>query len=109
MGTNETTVHLSGHQGAIYDAFWDDHSETWLTAGGDGIVAEWPRNGKGEGRALLHHEKAFFAVSAHEDAALPARKTGSSFGGRLQNRLKPKGFKHTPTACLHWLGPLPVC
>lgn len=64
MGTNETTVHLSGHQGAIYDACWDAESHTWLTAGGDGIVAEWPSDGHGEGRALLHHEKAFFSVSS---------------------------------------------
>lgn len=79
MGTNETTLHLSGHQGAIYDAFWDAHSETWLTAGGDGIVAEWPRNGKGEGRALLHHEKAFFAVSAHKGRRVAGTENGELF------------------------------
>ena len=60
MGTHETTAHLSGHQGAIYDALWDPNTRTWLTAGGDGIVAEWHAQGTGEGRALLHHEKAFF-------------------------------------------------
>lgn len=79
MGTNETTVHLSGHQGAIYDAFWDAASGTWLTAGGDGIVAEWPEDGKGEGRALLHHEKAFFAVSARGTARAAGTENGELF------------------------------
>ena len=40
-----------------------------LKYGGDGIVAEWKADGSGEGRALLHHEKAFFSgepMPAHE-------------------------------------------
>ena len=79
MGTNETTVHLSGHQGAIYDACWDVASQTWLTAGGDGIIAEWPSNGQGEGSALLHHQKAFFSVSSHGAARAAGTENGELF------------------------------
>lgn len=79
MGTNETTVHLSGHQGAIYDVAWDSSTQTWLTAGGDGIVAEWNANGTGEGRALLHHEKAFFTVGAHDTLRAAGTENGELF------------------------------
>ena len=79
MGTNETTVHLSGHQGAIYDAAWDPITRTWLTAGGDGIVAEWHADGSGEGRALLHHEKAFFSVVSHATTRAAGTENGELF------------------------------
>ena len=79
MGTNETTVHLSGHQGAIYDACWDEASQTWLTAGGDGIIAQWPSDGQGEGRALLHHHKAFFSVSSFESQRAAGTENGELF------------------------------
>lgn len=79
MGTNETTVHLSGHQGAIYDAWWDAESQTWLTAGGDGIIAEWAADGRGEGHALLHHEKAFFSVSSLGTQRVAGTENGELF------------------------------
>lgn len=79
MGTNETTVHLSGHQGAIYDAAWDPTTQNWLTAGGDGIVAEWKADGSGEGRALLHHEKAFFSVGTHASSRAAGTENGELF------------------------------
>lgn len=79
MGTNETTVHLSGHQGAIYDAWWDAAGQTWLTAGGDGIIAEWPGDGQGAGRALLHHEKAFFSVSSSGEQRAAGTENGELF------------------------------
>lgn len=90
MGTNETTVHLSGHQGAIYDACWDGLSQTWLTAGGDGIVAEWPGDGHGEGRALLHHEKAFFAVSASGAFRAAGTENGELFRWTAENAAEAK-------------------
>ena len=79
MGTHETTAHLSGHQGAIYDALWDPNTRTWLTAGGDGIVAEWHAQGTGEGRALLHHEKAFFALGVHGTTRAAGTENGELF------------------------------
>lgn len=79
MGTNETTAHLSGHQGAIYDAAWDQSTQTWLTAGGDGFVAEWSADGTGEGRAILHHEKAFFAVGCHSRLRAAGTENGELF------------------------------
>ncbi|MAI24260.1 MAG: hypothetical protein CL828_09395 [Crocinitomicaceae bacterium] len=79
MGTNEKTTHLSGHQGAIYDACWAPSTQRWLTAGGDGIVAEWNSDGTGEGRALLHHDKAFFAVGCHSAQRAAGTENGELF------------------------------
>jgi WD40 repeat protein len=79
MGTNETTAHLSGHQGAIYDAAWDPSTQTWLTAGGDGIVAEWNADGSGEGRALLHHDKAFFSIGCLSNMRAAGAENGELF------------------------------
>ena len=78
-GNPRTTAHLSGHQGAIYDALWDPNTRTWLTAGGDGIVAEWHAQGTGEGRALLHHEKAFFTLGVHGTTRAAGTENGELF------------------------------
>ena len=79
MGTHETIQQLSGHQGAIYDVTWADDQSCWLTAGGDGIIAEWAEDGSGEGRAVLHHEQAFYSVSAHQQMRVAGAENGDLF------------------------------
>ena len=79
MGTHETIQQLSGHQGAIYDVTWANDQSCWLTAGGDGIIAEWAEDGSGEGRALLHHDQAFFSVSAHKRMRVAGAENGDLF------------------------------
>jgi WD40 repeat protein len=79
MGTNENIVHLSGHQGALYDACWDPETQTWLTAGGDGIVAEWNADGSAEGRAILHHDRAFFCIATSGSRRYAGTESGELF------------------------------
>ena len=64
-----------GHQGAIYDAVWHEGSQSWLTAGGDGVVPAW-KTGLADGRALFHHEQAFFSVAAFGSDVLAGNASG---------------------------------
>ena len=79
MGMDETFTQLSGHQGAIYDAAWNADTCTWMTAGGDGIVAEWSQDGSGEGKALLHHDRAFFSVGSWAAERVAGTENGELF------------------------------
>jgi WD40 repeat protein len=79
MGTNDTRYELSGHQGAIYDAVWDNQRSRWLTAGGDGIVAAWKEGDPSNGKALLHHDKAFFCVLALTTGLVAGTEDGELF------------------------------
>lgn len=62
MRTDSTTDRWTGHNGAIYDLTFDDLQESWLSAGGDGLIVRWA--GSGQGQAVMHHNEAFFSVSA---------------------------------------------
>lgn len=79
---------FSGHNGAIYDAaFWEAKS-AWVTAGGDGVVAMWGDDQLG--RAILHHQQAFYSVLTHEDWLFAGSSNGELFashGGTAPQRL----------------------
>ena len=79
MQTKEKNNLLSGHQGAIYDSIWDFGAQEWVTAGGDGVVAKWPFNRSDEGRAVLHHEKAFFCVCMSDSGLVAGTEDGDLF------------------------------
>ena len=49
---------LRGHQGAVYDLAWDTSERSWISAGGDGVVARWSF-GKTDGTALFQHASPF--------------------------------------------------
>ena len=75
MGTNEKTRHLSGHQGAIYDAIWNVERKKWITAGGDGVIAAWDQEAS-DGLALVHHAHAIFSLSQTEQTLLAGTEQG---------------------------------
>ena len=93
MGTNENIVHLSGHQGALYDACWDPESRTWLTAGGDGIIAEWNSDGSAEGRAILHHDRAFFCVATAGSRRYAGTESGELFSWNQSSPDRARRFE----------------
>lgn len=79
MSTLETIQRFSGHQGAIYDADWDESTQSWLTAGGDGVIAEWKTDQRSEGKALLHHDQAFFTIKSHREYRVAGAENGELF------------------------------
>ena len=69
---------LRGHQGAVYDLAWDTSEHSWISAGGDGVVARWSF-GKTDGTALFQHASPFFAVTVWDDLVLGGNHTGELF------------------------------
>lgn len=73
------SARLQGHSGAIYDVAWCGATNSWCTAGGDGVVATWGP-GADNGNALFHHASPFYAVSAWEDGVVAGNATGEVLG-----------------------------
>lgn len=71
------TVHR-GHQGAVYDVVWEGGNRTWLSAGGDGVVALWAL-GSEDGQAVFHHAAPFFCVGVWNGDAVAGNSTGEIF------------------------------
>ena len=69
---------LRGHQGAVYDLAWDASDRSWVSAGGDGVVARWSF-GNTDGTALFQHASPFFAVTVWDDLVLGGNHTGELF------------------------------
>jgi len=76
METNAIQRQLSGHNGAIYDACWDNYRREWLTAGGDGVVAAWSESASEHGRACFQSERAFYAVEALKTGPIAGTEDG---------------------------------
>ena len=65
MERSELLAVFSGHSGAVYDAAFWEATGRWVTAAGDGVVAQWDADG--QGTALLHHASPFFSVTTFGD------------------------------------------
>ena len=74
----ESTRLWRGHQGAVYDLIWHAHSNAWLSAGGDGVVASWQEN-DGNGKAIFQHGSAFYSVHALGAGTVAGNGSGEIF------------------------------
>lgn len=77
MQTDSKTERWTGHNGAIYDLAFDDLNNAWLSAGGDGLIVRWADSG--QGRAIMHHNEAFFSVSAAAGEVAAGTASGELF------------------------------
>ena len=66
---------LRGHQGAVYDLAWNNASNSWISAGGDGVLASW-KHGEENGTAIAHHTTPFYATAIWEEAVVGGNATG---------------------------------
>ena len=69
---------LRGHQGAVYDLAWNNASNSWISAGGDGVLASW-KHGEENGTAIAHHTTPFYATAIWEEAVVGGNATGELF------------------------------
>jgi WD40 repeat protein len=76
METNAIQRQLSGHDGAIYDACWDQYRGEWLTAGGDGVVAAWGKTDEEHGRAIFQSKQAFYSVTPMKSGPIAGTEAG---------------------------------
>ena len=76
METNAIQRQLSGHNGAIYDACWDQYRGEWLTAGGDGVVAAWAKTDGEHGRAVFQSRQAFFSIAPLKSGPVAGTESG---------------------------------
>lgn len=109
MERSELVALFSGHAGAVYDAVWWDASQRWVTAGGDGVVAQWEPDGVG--KALLHHSGAFFSVAVAGDWLFAGTASGEVMvlhrDGRVPQRVEAHRngvFALVPVADALWSG-----
>lgn len=76
METNAIQHQLSGHDGAIYDACWDQYRGKWLTAGGDGVVAAWGKTDEEDGKAIFQSKQAFYSVAPLKSGPIAGTEGG---------------------------------
>lgn len=69
---------LRGHQGAVYDLAWNEATGSWISAGGDGVLATW-KHGEENGTALAHHTSPFYALTTWEGLVVGGNATGELF------------------------------
>ena len=68
-----------GHHGAIYDIAWSRSHQSWITAGGDGIVALWNVENAENGKAILQHPSAFYCAIDWERHVVAGNASGELF------------------------------
>ena len=68
-----------GHHGAIYDIAWSRSHQSWITAGGDGIVAQWNVENSENGKAILQHSSAFYCAIEWERHVVAGNTSGELF------------------------------
>ena len=69
---------LRGHSGAVYDLAWDEVAGSWISAGGDGVLAAWI-HGEEHGKALAHHTSPFYALTIWKGMVVGGNSTGELF------------------------------
>ncbi len=75
MIPNAPHLILRGHQGAVYDLAWHEASTSWISAGGDGVLATW-KHGEEDGKALAHHSSPFYALTIWNNMVVGGNSTG---------------------------------
>jgi len=99
MLPSSPSARLQGHSGAIYDAAWCASTESWCTAGGDGVVATWAQ-GWEHGKALFHHASPFYAVTTWDGGVVAGNATGEVLG-RWGDSHTAKHVHRAPVFSLH--------
>ncbi len=109
MERSELLAVFSGHSGAVYDAAFWEATGRWVTAAGDGVVAQW--NGDGQGTALCHHSSPFYSVATFGDWLFAGSASGEVMvmnrDGRPPQRVEAHAqgvFALVPTADGLWSG-----
>ena len=88
---------LEGHQGAVYDLCLDGQGAL-VSAGGDGLLVQWPRNAEAfnsQGKALAKAGSPVFSLRALPDGGLEAGTAGGELltvmeDGDWQGRNAPR-------------------